>query len=75
MVLCSVPEKWRKLALFFKYPKRYFSVLQTPRQIGNLQSAVCCVHRVWLAGRAEPGAIFHRGATSELRFFSVASRA
>ena len=67
IVLRSVPEKWRKLALFFGCPNRRFSALQTPRQIGTLQSAVCCVHGVWLADDAEPGAIFHRGATSELR--------
>jgi hypothetical protein len=67
MVLCSVPEKWRKLALFVECPKRHFSAIQSPRQIGNLQSAVSCVRGVWMAGGAEPGAIFHRGDTSELR--------
>jgi hypothetical protein len=36
MVLSSVAEKWRKLALFFECPKRHFSALQTPRQIGIL---------------------------------------
>src|SRR6516225_2539349 len=69
--ICSVPEKWRKTALFFECPKRHFSALQTPRRIGILQSAVRYVRGVWLAGGAEPGAIFHRGDTSELR---VASR-
>jgi hypothetical protein len=64
---CSVTEKWRKLALFFECPKRHFSALQTPRQIENLQSAMRYVRGVWLAGGAEPGAIFHWGDTSELR--------
>jgi hypothetical protein len=67
MNIYSVPEKWRKLALFFRCPKRHFSPLQTPRPIGNLQSAVRCVRGVWLAGGAEPAAIFHWGDTSELR--------
>jgi hypothetical protein len=60
-------QKWRKLALFVECPKRHFSALQTPRQIGILQSAVRYVRGVLLAGGAEPGAIFHRGDTSELR--------
>jgi hypothetical protein len=63
-------QKWRKLALFVECPKRHFSALQTPRHIGILESAMRCVRGVWLAGGAEPGAIFHRGDTSGLRVAS-----
>jgi hypothetical protein len=62
-----IPEKWRKLALFLECPKRHFSPLQTRLQIGILQSAVRYVRRVWLAGGAEPGAIFRWGDASELQ--------